>query len=108
MKTYHFRLSLLDDRAHAVTERWEIRAGAWQRGVDPELAIIGRQALTPGLLAVSICFRRDVTEEVNVDRLVSQRPQLLDCLRYELGWHRRATDRAQAAGGADGSRKLDR
>src|SRR6266403_827108 len=57
----------------------------------------------PGLLALSIATRWEVTKEVDVERLARQSPEVLNCLRSDLWLHRRATDRAQAASLADRS-----
>src|SRR5258708_19203634 len=71
--------------------------------VDPQLTIVGYQPTMPGLLALSIATRWEVTKEVDVERLARQSPEVLNCLRSDLWLHRRATDRAQAASLADRS-----
>jgi hypothetical protein len=93
MKTHHFRSAILDDPTHGVIEWCDIHARVRQFTLNPKLAIIGRQPMTPSLFAGSIGFCLDMTKEVNVDWLVSQRSQRLDRLGCELGLHRSASDR---------------
>ena len=50
MKTDHFGLGLLDDLAHGIAKWREIQTRRWLR-VEFQFAAIGRQQITPGLLA---------------------------------------------------------
>jgi hypothetical protein len=94
METHHFRLGVLDDRAHGIAERWDIQAGLRRLIVNPKLTVIGQQLDLPSVLTIRIGLRLDVAKEVDVDWFARQLPQLLNCLRDERWLHCRATDRA--------------
>jgi hypothetical protein len=94
METNHFRLGVLDDRAHGIAKRRDIQAGPRRFVVNPKLKIIGQRPVVPGMLAIRIGLCRGMAKDVDVDWFARQPPQILNCLRDELWLHCRATDRA--------------
>src|ERR1700738_5594603 len=93
MKTHYLRLGILDDPTPDVIKRWNICL--WYRSlrINAEFTIVRQQTASPSLFAISRGLCLDMTKEVDVNRLVSQRA---DCLGREVGFPRGAAAPTEA------------
>jgi hypothetical protein len=106
MKTHYLRLGSLDDPTSDVIKRWNIYRWYRYLRINAQFTIIRQQALS-SLFAISSGLCLDMTEEVDINRLVSQPAQRADCLGCELGFHRGAADRTKAPSGRNGCREIN-
>src|SRR6478736_2487557 len=102
MKTHYLRLGSLDDPTSDVIKRWNIYLWYWNRRINAEFTIVRQQTVSPSLFAISSGLGRDMTKEVDINRLISECAQRADCLGCELGFHPGAADRPEASSGRNG------
>src|SRR6185295_18806347 len=107
MKTHYLWLGSLDDPASDVIKRWNIYLWYRHFRLNAEFTIVRQQAVSPSLFAISSGLCRDMTKEVDINRLVRQSAQRADCLGCELGFHRGAADRTEATCGRNGGGEIN-
>ncbi len=97
----HLGPDLLDHRAEGLVERRPSAGGRRRAGIDAFLHVIGRERRPPAHHPRRVGGRRDMAEEVEVDRPLAARPHQGHGVPRLVGRDGGAGDRAQAARLAD-------
>ena len=107
VEAHHVELQLLDGVAQCFVEPAPARERLRPTTFDPQLLVVGRESLPPGIVASSVVAGRRMGEEVDVHRTVRPRPYERDLLANLVRREQRARHRAETAGLAHGHRELD-